>query len=809
MSAVIATDLEIAFGELLNVVIGHQTLQSSTFKTLLKRLENTLKTMEPLLFCESWGLSKLLARPEKETIMFIFYLENGKDLVLKCSRIRWWNVYKKFVHANKLIRLNNELLRFFQTEMQVNMVTTSIRSLIGIHDLEEKLDRVLSAVTTPVGTSSGSCTVPGIPQLIVGLDLHLEELKHRLLKDETQLLVVSGPGGCGKTTLVKMLCNDNGIKDMFGENIFYVTVSRPSSIKTVAQKLFEHHGENHCKFQSDEEAKNQLENLMWRIRSDKMLLVLDDVWSESESLVQDLKFQIPGYKIVITSRFLFPRFNATYELSLLNHNDARVLLCYSAFPRDGIPVNIVKHCKGLPLALTVVGASLCGQGAIKWRTTFKKWSEGQSILQSHSSMLVSLSASIDALDHELPIVKECFLDLGSFPKDERVAATALMDMWVELYNLDEKGMYTSEHLHELSSRNLVHLVPIRKDVGELEGYCDEHHVTQHDLLRELAVHLSSQEPIAQRNRLFMKIHKNNFPTWWIEQIRQPINARILSISTDEAFCSNWYDLKAPKVEVLILNISSKQYSLPQFIESMGQLKVLSVTSYGDNPAQLHNLPSIGVLSNLKRIRFTHLSVSSSIQPIFALQNLQKLSFVMCELSNAFTNDTTGSPMLPNLTELEFDRCYDLNELPAGLCSLVHLQKLSITNCHELDVLPKGLGRLLNLEFLSLNCCTKLQELPESIGSLLKLRFIDISDCLSISLLPEQIGELCSLRVLKMRGCQGLQDLPVSMSKLLQLEEVICDEETSYLWMDFETDLCNLKINVVEDDRFESFMKIVQ
>ncbi|CAH1436940.1 unnamed protein product [Lactuca virosa] len=144
-----------------------------------------------------------------------------------------------------------------------------------------------------------------------------------------------------------------------------------------------------------------------------------------------------------------------------------------------------------------------------------------------------------------------------------------------------------------------------------------------------------------------------------------------------------------------------------------------------------------------------------------------------------------------------------------VCNLVHLQNLSITNCHELDVLPKKLGNLSNLEILNLHCCTKLQEIPESIGSLHNLSFLDLSDCLSISLLPDEIGELCSLRVVKMSGVHGLQELPDSMSKLSQLEEVICDEETSYLWMDFESDLYNLKLNVVEDDRFESFMKIVQ
>ncbi|KAI3518979.1 hypothetical protein L1887_07923 [Cichorium endivia] len=230
-----------------------------------------------------------------------------------------------------------------------------------------------------------------------------------------------------------------------------------------------------------------------------------------------------------------------------------------------------------------------------------------------------------------------------------------------------------------------------------------------------------------------------------------------------------------------------------------------------DPGQLLNLPLIDSFANLTSIIFEHISFSSSIQPIFKLPNLQKLSFVMCEIGDALINSVTDSPYtLSNLIDLEFDCCYDLRELPSGLCSsLVHLQNLSITNCHELDVLPKKLGNLSNLQILTLHCCTKLQELPESIGSLHNLSFLDISDCLSIILLPEQIGELCSLRVLKMSGVHGLQELPESMSKLSQLEEVICDEETSFLWMDFESDLYSLNINVVEDNKFESFLKIVQ
>ncbi|XP_076887879.1 putative disease resistance protein At5g66900 [Bidens hawaiensis] len=808
------TALELVFNELHKAVV-EQSMQSGRIKTLLACLQNTLKNIEPIFF-DSRRLSKVLDRPEKQITMFISHLEKGKALVFKCSTIKCWNVYEIFIHSYKLNRLNNELLRFFSIEIQENMMSTSMRSLIGIYDLSHKMNQVLSAVTTHARANPSLCTVPRLPQHIVGFNSHLVELRRRLLNYDTQVLVVSGPGGCGKTTLAKMLCHDYEIKDMFGENIVYVTVSRQSSLKIIIQKIFEHHGENHCEFHTDEEARNQLDNLIKRMGSQKMLLVLDDVWSELEFVIQDLMFQTPGYKVLVTSRFMFPRFNSTYELGLLNDEDARTLLCHYAFPSDGIPINvtddlvnkIVKFCKGLPLALAVVGASLCGQPMLKWKTTLNKWLESQSILQSNSNILHSLKSSVDALD-ELPIVKECFLDLGSFPEDERISAMLLKDMWVELYNLDDEGMYTCETLLELSLRNLINLVSIRKDASELNGYCNELYVTQHDLLRELAIYLSTQEPVSERKRLFIEIHRNEFPTWWIAQIEQPINTRILSISTDEAFGSNWYDLQAPKVEVLTLNIRSKKYTLAEFIRRMVQLTVLSITCYNDYPSQLHNLSLIKCLSNLRTIRFEHVLVSS-LYPIFALRNLRKLSFVMCEIGNALMSSTTEAPYIQsNITDLEIDLCYDLTELPSELCNLVHLQKLSITNCQELDVLPKGLGSLLNLEILRLHCCTKLKELPKSIASLRNLRFIDISDSLSIALLPEEIGELGGLRVLKMDGCSGLQELPVAISKLSQLEEVICDEETSYLWMEYQSDLFNLKINVVEDDRFESFMKIVQ
>ena len=129
-------------------------------------------------------------------------------------------------------------------------------------------------------------------------------------------------------------------------------------------------------------------------------------------------------------------------------------------PFGGIELQIVKGCKGFPLALRVVGRSLCGQPAEAWESRLLTWSEGQSIFSSDSDLLLCLQSSLDALADK-GILKECFMDLGSFPEDQKIPATALIDMWAELYKLHTGGVFAINNLQELSFRNLLSLVDAR------------------------------------------------------------------------------------------------------------------------------------------------------------------------------------------------------------------------------------------------------------------------------------------------------------------------------------------------------------
>jgi hypothetical protein len=97
------------------------------------------------------------------------------------------------------------------------------------------------------------------------------------------------------------------------------------------QKIYQHTNYQVPEFQSDEDMFNQLEYLMKQIvQKGPILLVLDDVWEESVSLVDNFVFQIPYYKILLTSRFKIKRFGQPFVLKHLSEADSINLFKHSA-----------------------------------------------------------------------------------------------------------------------------------------------------------------------------------------------------------------------------------------------------------------------------------------------------------------------------------------------------------------------------------------------------------------------------------------------------------------------------------------------
>ncbi|TKY55749.1 disease resistance protein [Spatholobus suberectus] len=432
-------------------------------------------------------------------------------------------------------------------------------------------------------------------------------------------------------------------------------MARTPKLITIVQRLFQHTGTQMPDFQSDDDAANQLEILL-RQRNCPILLVLDDVWPESVSLVDKFVFQIPNYMILMTSRVKIREFDPAYVLKPLDEVNAMNLFCHSASLNqsrshisDDVVQKIVKGCSGFPLALTVIGRNLKHQELIGWDNMAEKLSTGHSILDSNDYVLNCLQKSFDVLDAK---VAECFRDLGLFPEAQRIPAAALVDMWAELH--DETDSSAMGKIHELFYRNMADIV-VTRNITSGTGDYNYHYVTQHGLLRDLAILQTSQGPQENRNRLIIDISGNNLPKWWSTQNEYHIAARILSISTVELF-----DIVSLK-KVSITNCH-KLSALPEGIEKLVNLESLRLTSC----TSLEELPDS--ITSLHELKFLDISDCVSLSKLPEnLEGLRSLERLNCRGCTIFTR-------LPHkITDLGGLRVLECDEETAA--SLEHLRTM--------------------------------------------------------------------------------------------------------------------------------------
>jgi len=841
MSLPLVDHLAVELGkEALTGLLGVVKIIASS-KTWGKELKEKLLSVKPTIDKISQKISDSDTSPDRGNQFqdFQVVLQEGIDMVETLEKIHSFDIFRKYRYGKKIRKFQRKVSDFLVTQVPLNIALDVQKQDADFKNyfqrFESEIKNAIAGITNnPISntimlqqinttqvcqTSSDamhettaaqqaiSCAsqVPDVPKFVVGLDNPINDVKQILLQNDVNVLGIAGLGGSGKTTLASALCKDTEVNNFFQNNIIFITVSQLDNVNCLSEilevmwdKLI---GVQMPHFRSIEDAHNQLSEKLKLRKYRPTLVVLDDAWCTSD--LEPLLFEAEGYKTIITTRQdstirITDSTRCLYKMNMLEETNALSLFCFWAFSTTSIPTTakedlvkqVAAECKGLPLALKVIGSCLHGEPQPLWRSAKEKLSRAEDISESHREQLLNrLEMSIGILDD---VQKQCFLDLGAFPEGRKLSVDSLLDIWVYVRGMEWDDAFVV--LFELAKRNLINLTG-NPGSGALEYRCaSELCFSQHDVMRDLALRLASKDSIVNRKRLFMPRKEGNVPAdWKTTLINQSSGAQFLSIHTGAMQEQAWCQIQFPEVEALALFFSAEQYCLPTFLQTMPKLKVLILYNYSSRRATLSGLPSFPSPVQIRSVHLNKLRVPPLYDNCRSWEMLEKLYVCLCEgLGNIGLLDRQVESLnFPKIKEINIDHCSDLKELPAKLCNLTSLQILSVTNCHLIQNFPDDLGRLSSLRVLRLSTCPTLLRLPPSICNLGKLEYLDISLCGYLKDLPSNFDQLSNLEMLDMRECSGLKKL--HKIKLKSLKRVrISDPEMEGEWLSIP----NLTVDVV-------------
>jgi hypothetical protein len=661
---------------------------------------------------------------------------NAEDVFdeFECQKMQ-----KQVVEASGSTRM--KVRQFFSSS---NSLAFRFKMARQIKDIKDRLDKVAAD-----GTRFGLATMSIEPGLVVqrremtyshvdaldviGRENEREEIVKLLMKPHPQgdgvgdkslcVIPIVGIGGLGKTTLAKLVFNDKRMDQLFQLKL-WVCISNNFDIRQIIIKIINSasasaptaalaHQENISNFDIE-----QLQSLLrYKLSGQKFLLVLDDIWNEERAKWLQLKDLIKGgaigSKIIATTRSnsiatmmgTFP----SYVLEGLSPQNCLSLFVKWAF-KEGEEENypnlveigkqIVRKCRGVPLAVRTLGSSLFSKYDLnEW--IFVRDSEMWNLKQNKDDILPALKLSYDQMPSHL---RHCFTYFSLYPKDFGFTSVQITKLWMALGLLhSQDGNQRLENI----ARGYIDEMHSRSFLQDFVDFGHFYYFKVHDLVHDLALYVAKDEcvvvnlhthNISKQVRHFSIVENGSldsalFPkSTIVRTILFPIKGVGLESELD-----TWV-LKCKYLQILDLSNSSFE-TLPNSITKLKHLRVLNLSKnckIKRLPHSIHKLQSLqglslsgcmeleklpdelGSLINLRQLYITTKQFVLS-QNVFAnLTNLQSLSFEYCDYLE-FLFDWV---QLTSLETLIVRSCGRLESLP--LYILPKLEALLVIDCENLD-----------------------------------------------------------------------------------------------------------------------------
>ncbi|RDX91622.1 TMV resistance protein N, partial [Mucuna pruriens] len=632
---------------------------------------------------------------------------------------------------------------------------------------------------------------------LIGIEESFEQIE-TLLKigsSKVKTLGIWGMGGIGKTTLATALYDK--LSDDFEGRCFIENVREKSDkLEALRDELFSKllKNKNHGFDNFD----------MSRLQRKKVFIVLDDVATSEqlEKLSVEHDLLGPGSRVIVTTRNkrILSLVDEIYQVQDLSSHHSLQLFSMTAFgekqPKDGyedLSRRVVSYCKGIPLALKALGASLHSRSKEVWKCELRK-------LQKIPNMEIYkvLKLSYDDLDRTQ---QDIFLDIACFFKGgERGWVTRLLATFDDFFPASGIEVLLDKTLVAISDDNEIEMHDLIQEMGWeiVHQECvkdpgrrsrlwrpeEVHDVLKYnrgtDVVEGLIIDLSklsgdlylSSDSLAKMTNLrFLKIHRGY---QWSSRFNLYLQNGLDSLS---------YKLRYLEWDAFCLELLPSNFCAEQLVEL--RMPRSKLKKLWDGVQNLVNLKIIDLKDSRDLIEFPDSSKAKKLESISlsgckSLLQLHPFMLTLPKLIDLYLNGCKEIGSLnidaKYLRELDLDGCSSLKDISVTSEEMTKLNLFGCTMIESLNVDSKYLNALClrgcstlkkisvaSEEMTELNLSdTAISALSSSMLSLPNLTYLYLSDCREIESLNV---ESKYLRELDLNRCSSLKEISVTSEEM--------------------------------------------
>ncbi|XP_059444222.1 disease resistance protein RPM1-like [Corylus avellana] len=563
---------------------------------------------------------------------------------------------------------------------------------------------------------------------VIGFKEHKRKLVTKLTYTSYQRLdVISivGTVGSGKTTLATEIYNSSEIKGYFDSRAW---VSASENLTDVLQSILEQTDNSTVDKESNPE--ELVKKLRENLQNKRYLVALDDV--RRLDVLKDLRDALP--KETNCSRVLLTTSNEEvariadsppYQLKPLKGEDAWNLFLKKVRLPDNVQFSdsekfklkrkILRRCKGLPLAIAVLGGFLSTKSA-----SYEEWLK---VLEHPSWHLegnkVQFSQVLALSYNDLPFhLRPCLLYFGLFPKGYEIPVRRLQRLWLAEGFVKQSPAMTPEdmverYMEELLNRQMIQITKRRKD-GRAKRCCMRGEL--HDIilskvkdigLFHIHENTSDRETDASSPKLAVRrfaehVDIKEYPckeSLNIQHLRSYLSFNIQKRDTPAKGVGSFlHQVIRHRGFGLLRVLDLEGVYKPKLPENLGKLYHLRYL--GLRWTFLDTLPhSVGKLPYLETLDVKHTYMSSLPKSIWKMKHLRHLYLNEIRLDMSVQKHHHSLTQLQTLWGLFVDKT---SPVKSGLNGIINLRKLGLTyHLDSAQELNEWIARLASLQSLRL------------------------------------------------------------------------------------------------------------